>query len=67
MKNRKLRNYCFEIDNIENGRNKKIQIFVFDVSLKKAEKQIKNIFGKLILSEVSFNFSENKDGSNVRH
>ena len=58
MKKKILKNYHFLIDNYMNGRNKQIQFVVDDFSKKSALKQIKNLFGEVVLNQIIFDFQQ---------
>ena len=53
-----LKKYCFELDNIERGINKRLQIIVSDYNLNDAKKQVQKMLGKIIADKMTLNFSE---------
>lgn len=57
-KSKILKNYTFNIDNIERGINKRLKLVVSDYCLKDAEKQIKKMLGEIVAKKMTLDFSE---------
>lgn len=58
MTNKILKNYCFELDNFERGKNKRLQIIVSDYNLKYAKRQVTKMLGEIVSDKMTLAFSE---------
>lgn len=53
-----LKNYCFQLDNFERGRNKQLHIIVSDYNLKNAKKQVTKMLGKIVANKMALHWTE---------